>query len=53
MNTLRIEDLSRNDAADANARARSLSPEEMKQVCGGRSECWLTAGPTPPWTILR
>lgn len=37
MNTLRIEDLSRNDAADANARARSLSPEEMKQVCGGRA----------------
>lgn len=37
MNTLMIEDLSCNDAADAGARIRSLSPEEMKQVRGGRA----------------
>lgn len=44
MKTIIIKDLSCNDAADANARVRSLSPEEMKQVRGGRAMRVLVDG---------
>jgi hypothetical protein len=37
METLTIKDLAFDDAADANARVRSLPAEEMKQVRGGRA----------------
>jgi hypothetical protein len=44
MKTLTIEDLSFNDAAKANEWVRSLSPEEMKRVCGGRAISVLVDG---------
>jgi hypothetical protein len=47
MNTLTIKDLSFDGAADANGRVRSLSPEEMKQVRGGRAISVLVDGRTP------
>ena len=44
MKTLTIEDLPFNDAAKADEWLRSLSPEEMKQVCGGRAISVLVDG---------
>jgi hypothetical protein len=44
MNTLTIEDLSFNDAAAAGERVRSLSPEEMQRVRGGRAISVLVDG---------
>jgi hypothetical protein len=44
MKTLTIEDLPFNDAAKAVEGVRSLSPEEMKRVCGGRAISVLVDG---------
>ncbi|WP_075793928.1 hypothetical protein [Massilia putida] len=44
MDTLTIKDLAFDDAADANARVRSLSAEEMTQVRGGRAISVLVDG---------
>lgn len=44
MKTLTIEDLPVNGAANADEGVRSLSPEEMKRVCGGRAISVLVDG---------
>jgi hypothetical protein len=44
METLTIKDLAFDDAADADARVRPLSAEEMKQVRGGRAISVLVDG---------
>ena len=46
MNTLIIEDLAFDGTTSAGLRVRSLSIEEMKRVCGGRSISVLVDGRT-------